>query len=72
MKFHCKRRPAFAPEQAFVVHLGLETGVDTGRMVGRVEHVVSRKRARFQSLDELVSFMTEVLREIKETTRQSC
>jgi len=41
-------------------------------MVGRVEHVVSRKRARFQSLDELVIFMTEVLREIKETTRQTC
>jgi len=72
MKFHCERRPAFAPEQAFVVYLGLETGIDTGRMVGRVEHVVSRKRARFQSLDELVIFMTEVLREIKETTRQTC
>jgi hypothetical protein len=72
MKFHCERRPAFIPEQAFVVHLGLEAGEDTGRMVGRVEHVVSRKRARFQSLDELVSFMTEVLRGIKETTCQTC
>ena len=72
MKFHCERRPAFTPEQAFVVHLGLKAGEDTGRMVGRVEHVVSRKRARFQSLDELVSFMTEVLRGIKETTCQTC
>jgi len=72
MKFHCERRPAFAPEQAFVVHLGRETDIDTGRIVGRVEHVVSRQRARFQSLDELVSFMTEVWREIKETTHQSC
>jgi len=72
MKSLFERRPGFAPEQAFVVHLGPETGIDTGRMVGRVEHVVSRQRARFQSLDELVSFMTEVLREIKETTRQTC
>ena len=72
MKCYCKRRPAFAPEQAFVVHFRHETDVDTGCMVGRVEHVVSRKRARFQSLDELVSFMTEVLREIKETTHQTC
>ena len=72
MQSHCERRPAFAPEQAFVVHFGSETAVDTGRMVGRVEHVVSRKRARFQSVDELVSFMTEVLREIEETTRQTC
>ena len=72
MTSYFERRPGFAPEQAFVVHFGCETVVDTGRMVGRVEHVVSRKRARFQSLDELVIFMTEVLREIKETTRQTC
>ena len=72
MKFHCERRPAFTPEQAFVVHLRLEAGEDTGRMVGRVEHVVTRKKARFQSLDELVSFMTEVLRRIKETSCQTC
>ena len=72
MKSLFERRPGFVPEQSFAVHLGLETGVDTGRMVGRVEHVVSRKRARFQSLDELVIFMTEVLREIKEATRQTC
>ena len=72
MKFHCERRPAFAPAQAFMVQFGRETVVDTGRMVGLVEYVVSRKRARFQSLDELVIFMTEVLRESKETTRHTC
>ena len=33
-------------------------------MAGRVEHVVSRKAARFQSVDELMAFMTEVLREV--------
>ena len=49
----------------------VETAVDAGRMVGRVEHVVSRKVSRFQSLDELVAFMTAVLREAEETTRPS-
>ena len=42
-------------------------------MVGRVEHVVSGKAARFQvPLDELVAFMTEVLREVKATSRHPC
>ena len=37
-------------------------------MAGREEHVVSRKAARFQSLDELVAFMTEVLRAVASTS----
>ena len=63
------QRPPFAPERAFVVQFGRETAVDTGRLAGRVEHVVSRQAARFQSLDELVAFMTAVLRTLEETTR---
>jgi hypothetical protein len=69
MQSPLERRPPFAPEQAFVVQFGRETAVDVGRVVGRVEHVVSRQVARFQSLDELVAFMTEVLRAVEETTR---
>ena len=41
-------------------------------MAGRVEHVVTGKVARFQSLDELVAFMTEVLRTVAATTRRAC
>jgi hypothetical protein len=68
MKSHLEQRPLFAPVQAFVVQFGRETAVDTGCIAGRVEHVVSGKVARFQSMDDLVTFMTAVLREV-ETSR---
>jgi hypothetical protein len=41
-------------------------------MAGRVEHVVSRKAARFQCVDELMAFMTEVLREVTSTLHRPC
>ena len=72
MKSQLEQHPAFAPAQAFVVQFGRETALDTGRIAGRVEHVVSGKAARFQSLDELVAFMSEVLREVKTTSRHPC
>lgn len=71
MKSQLEQSPLFAPAQAFVVQFGRDTAVDIGRMAGRVEHVVSGKVARFQSLDELVAFMTEVLREVAETSRST-
>jgi hypothetical protein len=66
-----ERSPPFAPERAFVVQFGRETAVEVGRLVGRVEHVVSRQVARFESLDALAAFMTTVLREIEATTHRS-
>ncbi len=72
MKADLEQSPPYAPAQAFVVQFGRETAVDTGHLVGRVEHVVSGKVTRFQSLDELVAFMTEVLRTVAETTRRTC
>ena len=65
-----ERSPPFAPEHAFVVQFGRETAVDAGRLVGRVEHVVSRKATRFESLDALVTFLTTVLREVEAITRR--
>jgi hypothetical protein len=72
MKSYLEQSPPFAPEHAFVVQFGRETAVDTGRMAGRVEHVVSGKVARFRSLEELVAFLTEVLRAVEATTRHPC
>ena len=72
MKSQLEQSPSFAPAQAFVVQFGRETALDTGHMAGRVEHVVSGKVTRFQSLDELVAFMTEVLRAVAESTRRTC
>ena len=72
MKSQLEQSPAFAPAQAFVVQFGRETALDTGRMAGRVEHVVSGKAARFQSVDELMAFMTEVLREVASSLHHPC
>jgi hypothetical protein len=72
MKADLEQKPLYTPEQAFVVQFGQETVVDTGHLAGRVEHVVTGKVARFQSLDELVTFMIEVLRTVAVTTRRSC
>jgi hypothetical protein len=72
MKADLEQNSLYAPAQAFVVQFRRETVVDTGRLAGRVEHVVSGKVARFQSLDELVAFMTEVLHTVAETTHRTC
>jgi hypothetical protein len=72
MKSPLEQSPAFAPAQAFVVQFRREIDLDTGRMAGRVEHVVSGKAARFQSLDELLAFMTEVLREVASSSPYPC
>ena len=72
MKSYLAQSPPFVPAQAFVVQFGRETAVDTGRMAGCVEHVVSGKVARFRSLEELVAFLTEVLRTVEATTRHPC
>ena len=72
MKSQLEQSPTYAPAQAFVVQFGRETALDTGRMAGRVEHVVSGKAARFQSVDELMAFMTEVLRAVASTLHRPC
>ena len=71
MKADLEQKPPYPPERAFVVQFRRETGVDTQWLAGRVEHVVSGKVAQFQSLDELVAFMTEVLRTVAATTRHT-
>jgi len=69
MKNPLEQSPAFAPTRAFVVQFRRETDLDTGCMTGRVEHVVSGKATRFQSVDELMAFMAVVLREAAEGNR---
>ena len=50
-----------SPHRAFVVRFRSETDVARGRCVGRVEHVVSGQATHFQSLEELLAFLTRVL-----------
>jgi len=47
--------------RAFLVHLRTDAHMRGGRIVGRVEHVQSGDATHFQSLEELLSFMTVLL-----------
>ena len=49
------------PPWAFVVQFRVETDLAQGCCTGRVEQVVSGQAAPFQSLEELLAFMTGVL-----------
>jgi hypothetical protein len=48
-------------ERAFVVQLHVETDLAQGRIMGRVEHVVSGQAAHFDTLEDLLWFIERVL-----------
>ena len=48
-------------ERAFVVQLHVETEVAQGRIIGRVEHVLSGQAAHFDTLEDLLRFIERVL-----------
>jgi hypothetical protein len=56
-------------KQAFVIQVRTETDIPAGRFEGRVEHIASTKAMRFYSVDELVSFIAEVLAEVRNSDR---
>jgi len=47
--------------RAFVVQFSAQTQVELGWFAGRVEHVVSGHARRFQTLDELVGCLVQML-----------
>jgi hypothetical protein len=47
--------------RAFLVQLRTDADIPGGRVVGRVEHVRSGDATHFQSIEELLSFMTTLL-----------
>jgi hypothetical protein len=47
--------------RAFVVHVRAGTAVAQGQVAGRVEHVVSGQATHFDSLQELLAFIAQVL-----------
>jgi len=53
------------PPWAFVVQFRVETDLAQGCCTGRVEHVVSGQAAHFQSLEELLAFLTQVLATVR-------
>jgi hypothetical protein len=48
-------------QRAFVVQFSAQTHVAQGRFAGRIEHVVSGHARRFQTLDELVGCLVQML-----------
>ena len=56
--------PPLAPHYAFVVQYTPDTQIEVGRVRGRVEHVVSRYASHFESLEALLAFMAQVLRDV--------
>jgi hypothetical protein len=58
---------AWQHKTAFVIQFRPETDLEAGLFEGRVEHIASTKATRFHSLDELLSFIANVLAEIRDT-----
>jgi hypothetical protein len=56
----------FPTQRAFVVQIHADAVVVQGQIWGRVEHLVSGQATRFQSMEELVRFMEQVLSEAEE------
>ena len=63
MPQYTTRNPTLSPRRAFVVQFDADAQVGAGKITGRVEHVVSRRAATFESLELLLAFIDQVLRE---------
>jgi hypothetical protein len=48
------------PARAYVVQLRRDADVPAGPFAGRVEHMVSGRHARFDSVEELLRFISRV------------
>jgi hypothetical protein len=55
---------------AFVIQFQPETDIETGRCLGRAEHITSYKAVRFRSLEELLAFVDQVLAEMRSGEEQ--
>lgn len=57
---------------AFVIRFDPNADIDDGRIEGRVEHVASYQTKRFHCLEDLLSFVDRVLKEVRaEEKKQS-
>lgn len=58
-----KHQVSLPAKRAFVVQVRADAKVEKGEWEGRIEHIVSYRATRFQSLDELLAFMVKILSE---------
>ena len=54
--------PPLSPDRAFVVQFQEETDVEQRLLLGRVEHIMSGQSRRFQSQEELLEFIGQILK----------
>jgi hypothetical protein len=53
-----------SPQRAFVVQFRAGAGAEPVRFTGRVEHMTTGQTTRFESVEDLVTFVTRVLTEV--------
>ncbi|HEV8714318.1 MAG TPA: hypothetical protein VGX03_16010 [Candidatus Binatia bacterium] len=58
-----KQQPSLPAKRAFVVQIHAVAQVEQGQWRGRVEHLMSAQAVHFQSVEELLAFITKVLTE---------
>jgi hypothetical protein len=62
---HAQNKPTLPTNRAFVLQFHTEAEVATGHFTGRVEHVASGRSLQFHSVEELLTFMKQILNERK-------
>jgi hypothetical protein len=55
--------------RAFVIQLHSEADLDQAKFVGRVEHVDSGRADGFRTVEELVRFIEQTVKEMEETAQ---
>jgi len=63
--------PELPAWKAFVVQFSRETGSSSGTLSGRVEHLSSGRRGRFNSAEQLVTILEKLLAEVGMTSERS-
>jgi hypothetical protein len=58
-----KNQPCLPARRVFVVQVHAEARVEQGHFKGRVEHLVSHQATHFESLEELVAFVVQIVTE---------
>lgn len=72
MQREFERLSSLPPVHTFVVQFSADVQVDRGHVAGRVEHLVSRQATTFQSLEALLAFIAQVLREVHTAGETAC
>lgn len=55
-----------SPQRAFVVQFRARAGVEQTRFTGRVEHITTGQATRFESVEDLVMFVSRVLSKVRD------